>query len=257
MSESLRLDPRVIIHWVEYSRTLGMLERSEEALAAAETARKLDPDHFWPKYTLADQLVRSDGDIDRALRLMVGAQHTGISEFIFSYIDLHVLARNFDEALDAVNQITDEMEILLPQIRLREQTEAEILLLASRNEAAQSAARSALSRLKTLETDSPRDYRFAEAESALYAILAEPEKVSRLVEETLNSKPADAVQDGIIRYSLARSLVIAGLHQEAFEQLELMLSNPGVVRVNYISLDPAFDTVRNAPEFVALMKKHR
>ena len=55
----------------------------------------------------------------------------------------------------------------------------------------------------------------------------------------------------------ARSLVVAGLHQEAFEQLGLMLSNPGVFRVNYISLDPVFDAVRNAPEFVALMKKHR
>ena len=51
--------------------------------------------------------------------------------------------------------------------------------------------------------------------------------------------------------------MIAGLHQEAFEQLELMLSNPGVIRVNYISLGPVFDAVRNAPEFVALMKKHR
>ena len=65
------------------------------------------------------------------------------------------------------------------------------------------------------------------------------------------------MNDGNIRYTLARSLVIAGLHQEAFEQLELMLSNPGVFRVNYISLDPAFDAVRNAPEFVALMKKYR
>jgi hypothetical protein len=65
------------------------------------------------------------------------------------------------------------------------------------------------------------------------------------------------VYDGGVRYSLARSLVIAGLHQEAFEQLELMLSNPGVFRVNYISLDPVFDGVRNDPEFVALMKKYR
>ena len=108
-----------------------------------------------------------------------------------------------------------------------------------------------------MEADIPRDYRYAEAEAFLYAILAKPEKVSRLVHETLESKPADALYDGNVRYSLARSLVIAGLHQEAFEQLELMLSNPGVFRVNYILLDPAFDGVRNAPEFVALMKKYR
>jgi hypothetical protein len=108
-----------------------------------------------------------------------------------------------------------------------------------------------------LEADIPRDYRYAEAEAFLYAILAKPEKVSRLVQETLESKPADAMQDGTIRYTLARSLVIAGLHQEAFEQLELMLSNPGAFGVNSISLDPVFDAVRNAPEFVALMKKYR
>jgi predicted Zn-dependent protease len=149
------------------------------------------------------------------------------------------------------------MEITRAQFRLREHWTAEISQLAGRREAARDAARSALDRLKALEADIPRDYRYAEAEASLYAILAEPETVSRLVQETLESKPADAVYDGVIRYTLARSLVIAGLHQEAFEQLELMLSNPGVFRVNYISLDPAFDAVRNVPELVALMKKYR
>jgi TolB-like protein/cytochrome c-type biogenesis protein CcmH/NrfG len=257
MRESLRLDPRVASNWTELSFTLGMLERHEEALAAMETSLKLDPDSYWSKYYLSTELVRGTGDIDRALTLMVGAQHTSESEIVFAYIDLHVLARDFDEALEAVDEIADEMEITRAQFRLREHWTAEILQLAGRREAARDAARSALDRLKALEADIPRDYRYAEAEAFLYAILAEPETVSRLVQEALESKPADALYDGVVRYSLARSLVVAGLHQEAFEQLELMLSNPGVVGVNYISLDPAFDAVRNAPEFVALMKKHR
>jgi TolB-like protein/cytochrome c-type biogenesis protein CcmH/NrfG len=257
VQESLRLDPRVIASWVGLSSTLGPLGRHEEALAAAETARNLEPDNYWAKTALAEQLVRGVGDIDRALTVMVGAQHTGEASAIYTYIALHVLARDFDEALEAVNEWTDEMEIFREGFRLREYLTAQILLLAGRNEAAQDAARSALGRLKALEADIPRDYRYAEAESWFYAILAEPERVSRLVEETLDTKPADAVEDGNIRYSLARSLVIAGLHQEAFKQLDVMLSNPGFYRVMNISLDPVFDDVRNAPEFVALMKKYR
>jgi len=257
MRESMRLDPRVVYNWADLSVTLGALERHEEALAAVETARKLDPDSYFSKYTLATELVRGTGDIDRALTLMIGAQHASYSEIVFTYIDLHVLARDFDEALKAVDEIADELEITRAQFRLREHWTAEILQLAGRREAARDAARSALDRLKALEADIPRDYRYAEAEAFLYAILAEPETVSRLVQEALESKPADALYDGNIRYRLARSLVIAGLHQEAFEQLELMLSNPGVFRVNYISLDPVFDAVRNAPEFVALMEKYR
>ena len=257
MRESLRLDPRVAYNWTELSFTLVALERHEEALAAVETARKLDPDSYFSKYTLATELVRGTGDIDRALTLMIGAQHTSESEIVFGYIDLHVLARDFDEALEAVDEISDEMEIARALFRLREHWTAEISQLAGRREAARDAARSALDRLKALEAEIPRDYRYAEAEASLYAILAEPEKVSRLVRETLESKPADAVYDGTVRYKLARSLVIAGLHQQAFEQLDIMLSNPGVFRVNYISLDPAFDGVRNDPEFVALMKKYR
>jgi tetratricopeptide (TPR) repeat protein len=140
---------------------------------------------------------------------------------------------------------------------LRESWTAKILQLAGRKEEARNAARSALNRLRALEADIPRDYRYAEAEAGLYAILAEPEKVSRLVQETLESKPTDAEYDGTIRYSLARSLVVAGLHQEAFEQLDIMLSNPGHIRVMWISLDPVFDGVRNDPEFVALMEKYR
>jgi TolB-like protein/cytochrome c-type biogenesis protein CcmH/NrfG len=257
VQESLRLDPRVVASWVGLSGTLGMLERHEEALAAAETARNLEPDNYWAKSAEADQLVRGAGDIDRALTLMVGAQHTGDPASIFSYIDLHVLAKDFDEALEAVDEIADEMEIERSIFRLREYWTAQIQLLAGRNEAAQDAARSGLGRLKALEADIPRDYRYAEAESLFHAILGEPEKVSRLVEEALDSKPTDAVEDGNIRYWLARSLVIAGLHQEAFKQLDVVLSNPGFYRVMNISLDPVFDDVRNAPEFVALMKKYR
>jgi tetratricopeptide (TPR) repeat protein len=251
------LDPRVILHWAELSMTLGMLERHEEALAAAETARNLDPDSYWFKTALSSELVRGAGNIDRALTLMIGAQHTNESEVIFAYIYLHVLARSFDEALEAVDEITDEMEITRSAFRLREYWAAGISQLAGRKEAARDAARSALDRLKALEADIPRDYRYAEAEARLYAILAEPETVSRLVQETLESKPTDALDDGSIRYSLAGSLVVAGLHQEAFEQLDIMLSNPGYIRVMWISLDPVFDDVRNAPEFVALMEKYR
>jgi len=257
MRESLRLDPRAAGNWAELSFTLGMLERHEESLAVMETSRKLDPDSYWSKWFLSTELVRGTGDIDRALTLMIGAQHTSISEIVFGYIDLHVLARNFDEALEAVDEISDEMEIARARFGLREHWTAEISQLAGRGEAARDAARSALDRLKALEADIPRDYRYAEAEAFLYAILSEPEAVSRRVQEALESKPADAMQDGIIRYSLARSLVIAGLHQEAFKQLDVMLSNPGIYRVMNISLDPVFDDVRNAPEFVALLKKHR
>ena len=257
MRESLRLDPRVALHWSGLASTLGMLERHEAALAAVETARNLEPDSYWAKSALAEQLVRGVGDIDRALTLMVGAQHTGDSDAVSAYIDVHILARDFDEALEAVNEWTDEMEIHLSGFRLREYWTAQIHLLAGRNEAAQDAARSGLGRLKALEADIPRDYRYAEAESLFHAILGEPEKVSRLVEEALDSKPTDAVEDGNIRYWLAKSLVIAGLHQEAFKQLDVMLSNPGFYRVMNISLDPVFDDVRNDPEFVALMKKYR
>jgi TolB-like protein/Tfp pilus assembly protein PilF len=257
MRESLRLDPRVAYNWADFSATLVMLEQYEEALAAAETSLKLDPDSYFSRHYFAVALVCATGDINRALPLIIGAQHTGLSEIVFGYIGLHLLARDFDEALEAVDQITDEMQITRAQFRLREHWTAEISQLAGRSDAARDSARSALDRLKALEAEIPRDYRYAEAEASLYAILAEPEKVSRLVQETLESKPADALHDGNVRYALARSLVIAGLHQEAFEQLELMLSKPGVFRVNHISLDPAFDAVRNEPEFVALMKKHR
>ena len=87
-----------------------MLGRNEEALAAAETARNLDPDGYFSRLALAIQLVRG-GDIDRALILMVGAQRASNSEVVTYYIGLHVLARNFDKALEAVHEITDELEI--------------------------------------------------------------------------------------------------------------------------------------------------
>ena len=45
-----------------------MLEQHEEALAAAATARNREPDNYWPKETLAHQLVSGAGDIPRDYR---------------------------------------------------------------------------------------------------------------------------------------------------------------------------------------------
>ena len=258
MQKALKLNPRVHFNWHEFAVTLLYLHRYKEAGIAIRKARALDQDNFWGKGTHALLALQESGDTQTALQLTIGAQHADAFNFFDTFMSVRMLAHNYDEVLATSRQISDELEIQRGTITLREDWAAQILHFMGRKDEARQAAGAALFRLKGLRTQMGDDFRIALAEARMSAIQgADPEKVRMLVKQARLIEPTDDLNAFQIRLVYAQILAIAEMAPEAIEMLEPLFLPPSGTSVHTVNLDPAFDGIRNDPEFLAMMERYR
>lgn len=257
MQQALKLNPRVHFNWHEYALTLMYLHRYEEAMGAVRQARIIDPDSYWAKTTEALIGLQESGDIKSALQLIIGAQH-GDYDFFESYMVVNMLARRFDDALAAARSMSGDLEIRRGLITFREDWAAQNLYFAGKPDEARQAAAAALFRLKSLRTEMGEDYRIDIAEARTRALQgASPEKVKAMVLKAASQLPDDNVGAFESKLNFAQVYGIAGMTPDAIDMLEPLFKPPSKLSVYLIELDPAFDGIRDDPEFKAMMVRNR
>ena len=102
------------------------------------------------------------------------------------------------------------------------------------------------------------DYRIDMAVARVSAIQgADADKVRTLVQKSRLSKPTDNLAAFQFELDYAQIFGIAGMAPEAIEIIDSILQPPSDTSVYMIDLDPAFDGIRDDPEFVAMMERHR
>ncbi len=259
MQQSLKLNPRVGFNWTEFAGTLTFLHRYTEAREAYLKARAIDPDDFWAKTGLAQLVLLESGNVQSAIQLTAGAQHTDDDLGFFDiFVTASLAAGRFEEALTASRNMSDELEVQLTEISFKEHRAAEILFFMGRNDEARAAADAAWFRLQNLHAQTGDDYRVDMAEAMLGVIRGESAKEIRArIRKAGESRPADKVQYFRAQLEFARIFAMAGLVHNCVEILEPLFSPPGETSVFTIDLDPAFDKVREDPQFMALMERHR
>jgi tetratricopeptide (TPR) repeat protein len=202
-------------------------------------------------------LILTDGDTDQASTLVIGAQHTNDPTFVFGYLKIIIISGQFEAALQAAESWQPEWEIDLLEIGLKEQYLAEILMIMGDKDAARKEAQNALVRIEEMKEQLPGDYRLLRAELRAYAVLGDQQKVTELNGQYLSARPFDAVRELIEAYSFAQSLALAGMTQECIANLDLIFSGNNATSFKWVELDPYFNQVRNEPEFIAMMERHR
>ena len=258
MQQSLKLNPRVHFTWHEFAYTLLYLHRYEEANRAIAQAREIDPDSFWGKTTEARIALQEKGDVQNAMQLTIGAQRGSDYDFFEPYMTVRWLARRYDEALTAARNFPAGMEIQRSSITLKEDWAAQTLHFMGEEEEARQAAAAALFRLKGLHAQYGEDYRIDLAEARIRALQgAPPDEVRALVQKVISSAPADELEAFVLRQMYARIFAIANMAPDAIEMLEPILQAPSDTSVYVIDLDPAFDAIREDPDFVALLDRNR
>jgi len=256
MKQALKLNPRVHFNWHEYALTLMYLHRYEEATNAAMQARALDPESYWGRITLAKIVLQESGDLKTATELSSGTENSDDFNFFEVYMQVSILARRYDEALEAARGISDELEIQRNQIILREDWAARILYFMGRKEEAKQAASAALFRLNGLRSRLGDDYRIDLAEASVRTIQgASADEVRSMLQKSMASRPIDDVEASRFKLEYARIFSIAGMASEAVEMLEPILMPPSDTSIFELELDPAFDGIRDDPEFVAMMER--
>ncbi len=258
MQESLKLNPRVHFNWHEYAYTLLYLHRYEEAKRAVAQARVIDPDSFYGKTTEARIALQERGDTQTAVQLTIGAQHSSEFDIFEPYMMANILAGRYEEALAAARSVSDELEIQRDQIMLSEDWAAQILHYMGKTEEAKQAAAAALFRLKGLQTELGEDYRLDLAEARIRALQgADAEETRALLQKAMASAPADDVTAIKLKLNYAQIFALANMLPETIEILEPLLQAPSETSVFSVDLDPAFDGIRDDPEFVAMMDRNR
>lgn len=258
MRQALKLNPRVHFNWYEYAVTVLYMHRYEEANRAAMQARTLAPDSFWGKIMLARIALQVNGDTQTAVQMTIGAQHYDSFDFFDFFMDARVLARRYDEALEAARSLSNELEIQRGSIILKEDWAAQVLHFMGHEDEARQAANAALFRLQGLRTELGDDFRIDLAEARLSAIQGNvPEEIRALVQKSMSSRPADDLAEFQFKFDCARIFGIAGMASEAIEILASTWQPPSGTSVFRVDLDPAFDGIRDNPEFIAMMEQHR
>ena len=257
MKLSVKLNPRVVYNLAETGITFSYLRRYDEALKYMEAAHKLEPDDYWAKSYLSELALQMNGDTDRAASLMVGAQHTNDMSFLIRYWVTQMMTGHFDAALDTAQNWSVDWEIDLKRFSLRESLIAMSMKALGRDAEALEYAQESLNRLAQMKQQGLDDYRVAAAEAEAYAILSDQQKVSELVEKVLTTKPVDALEDFLIKYRIAQSYGHAGMPDESIATIEALFSGVSPVSVPWLELDPAFNSIRDNPEFIALLERHR
>lgn len=258
MRQSLKLNPRVHFNWVELGGTYAFLHRYDEARNAFQQAREIDPDNFWGKSGLSSLEHQQSGNIQAAIQLTIGGQHTTEWDFLNAYLLARIYAGRFDEALEAARNIPDKLEIQLSMINLREDWAAQILYFMGRIGEARDAAKAAQFRLKGLRAQGGQGYAIDLAEAMMSAIRGSAsEEVIARVQKSMASRPEDKVEAFRFKLTYARIYAIAGLTSEAIEMLEPLFSPPSETSVHTVALDPAFDGIRDDPGFITMMERYR
>jgi TolB-like protein len=259
MHQSLKLDPRVHFNWVELAGTYVFLHRFENARNAFAQAREIEPDNYREKTGMSGLVLMEFGDVESAVRMTIGAQHTNEPDFFDAYLLARIYAGRYEEALEATSTMSDKMEIRLGLITLNEDWAAQILYFMGRIDEAKDAVRAAQFRLKGLRAqDNVRAYAVDLAEARMSAILgSDPEVIKGLVQNSMESMPEDEVIVFSFKLEYARTYAIAGLVEESIEILEPLLSAPSETTIHTVDLDPAFDGIRDNVEFAAMMDRHR
>jgi len=256
MQRALELNPRVYINWVEYGLTYLYLHRYEEARQAFEKAAAINADHPWVKEGLSRLALQQSGDAQKAVMLTTGVQASGDPTFVEGFINARLYARHFEEALQTARSIPDTVEVQRHLITLREDWAAQILHYMGRRDESRDAANAALFRLQGLRSVLGNDYRIDLPEARLHAILDENDEAVRArAYKAMTSSPEDKVDEFRIRLEVARIYATAGLAADCVELLSSLLLPPSETTWSTVSLDPAFDSIRNAPEFVAMMER--
>jgi len=257
MQKATKLDPRTVINLVEFGQTLGYVGRWDEALAITRKAYEVDPDNYWAKSYLSRMLILTSGDTEAANTLVIGAQHTNATLFVTNYQDIMIMSGQFESALLTAKSRQPEWEIDLLEIVANEQYLAEILMLMGSEDDARKEAQNALVRLDEIKRQLPGDYRLLRAELRAQAVLGNQQKVLELNQQYLSARPDDAVMELLYAYSFAQSLALAGMTQACIEKLDHLLSGNNATSFKWVELDPYFNQIRNEPEFITMMERHR
>jgi TolB-like protein/predicted Zn-dependent protease len=259
LQEAVSRDPRSSYAFESLGETLLMAHRYDEAEAALQRARSIDPGNTVALEQLASKAVLAQGDVSRALALLVGDQPRLVSRRV-GYLQMQGRYNDAIRVLESLPRNADQSGTAAD----RELQLANLLRLAGQSDRARNLYASALPRIRA-QLDGLRSKRVQSANwtqiaSALHGLGEEREAI-----EALSRSQQLARQSGDLieypRITAVNASVYADMRRPDLAIPLLQEILPGHNGGLYFSpamlwVDSSWDPIRDDPRFQALLREY-
>jgi len=260
LKKASELDPLDKLVAMEVARTFILLRKYPEAERYFERAISLAPDHPEPYHRKALLYLRPEGNTEKARTVLEKAMQNSKSaaedaDIVILQVEIDVFDRNYPEALDRLSlkseHINNRLYFIPSALRY-----ALIYGYMNKRELAKKYYDEAQSILESKIEEQPGDERFHSSLGIAYAGLGRKEDAIREGKLAVELLPVtkDAWRGTLRVEDLARIYVMVGEFDAAIDQIEFLLSVPGVMSIPLLRLDPAWDPLRDHGRFKRLLE---
>jgi len=251
MEVGTRLDPLSMdMHGslIESLAGLGRFDEAEAAYArATATIVTLDP-------TLVSLAWVQQGDAERAWQAVEEFEEDQAEVFYLTRLDYALLSRDPENIRDALETWPKNLRSPGHAPEVYNISRGEVMLLSGETEAARALFEEIKARIDSSDDPYPLGWR----PNAMYFPVELPgyvgdlEGVRNTIAEFEDSRRPDAWGEIDDMHVYAKALLWAGAPEEALDYVDRMVEVRGPYIYLRLSIDPAFDTVREHPRYLAL-----
>ncbi|MHC4143639.1 MAG: protein kinase domain-containing protein [Planctomycetota bacterium] len=258
-SKVSELTPLSNVAAYEVGYTFMLLRKYQEAESYYERAILLRPDSPTSYSRKARLYLFWEGSTEKARAVVERALQNITSPEAFSIVNLlitlDVYDGNYQQGLDRLSlrteDIDDQYDFIPNSLRY-----AQICGYMKKKELAKKYYEDARSILDAKIQERHEDARFHSALGIAYAGLGREEDAIREGKLAVELLPVskEALRGAHRIEDLARIYVMVGEFDAAIDQLEFLLSKPGEMSIPLLRLAPAWDPLRNHPDFIELLE---
>jgi tetratricopeptide (TPR) repeat protein len=232
------------------------MRRYAEAECYYDRVISLAPDMPGAYSGKAGIYLRREGSTEKAREVVEEAIKSTQSPFIDLLIWLDIYDRNYQEALDRLSLKSDDVDSIWRFLPNALQC-AQVYRYMNKDEPAKKYYDEARIILEAKVKDDPNDARFHSSLGIAYAGLGRKEDAIREGKAGVELLPISKdARGGPGRIAdLAHIFVMVGELDAAIDQLEFLLTIPGVLSIPLLKLEPAWDPLRNHPRFKKLVEQ--
>ncbi|HER41253.1 MAG TPA: tetratricopeptide repeat protein [Salinimicrobium catena] len=246
----------IVLELAETNLLLRKYERAEEyfgkyTLMGGRYKTSVNKVHLYLMWENGNEKSRRALD---ELRILAGERtdpfHTHLA------VKLDLIDKKYKEALNTL--VLESSDSIYDQFIYRPRTLyfAEIYRMQNQTELANLYYDSARIHLQAKIAASPLDSRYHSSLGIAYAGLGRKNEAIREGERAISLMPLEKdFYRGIFRLEdMARIYTMVGEYGSAVEQLDQLLSMPGLISVNLLKKDPTWEALWDRPEFVRLLE---